>query len=126
MADISRGPSLGGGGEDGDGEGPPVPQASPTEKLHMAAAESLPKRYKDYQEGATTKGSINGKEAVMTEFSFKKKGLWGDRPMTGKRVTMLSSERRLTMFSYCPDNLRDQIFPVFDQMINSFTEGQAQ
>ena len=124
MADISRGPSFGGGGE--DGEGPPVPQLSQTEKLHMGAAETLPEKYKGYEEGATTKGSINGKEAVMTEFTFKKKGLWGDRPMSGKRVTMLSSERRLTMFCYCPDNLRDQLFPVFDQMINSFAEGQAQ
>jgi hypothetical protein len=62
----------------------------------------------------------------MTEFTFKKKGLWGDRPMAGKRVTMLSTERRLTMFCYCPDNLKDQLFPVFDQMINSFAEGQAQ
>ena len=132
FADISRGPAIGGIGE-GTGEiGEGLeqirrePQKSPTEKLHLSAAESLPEKYKDYEEGPTTKGTIDGKEAIMTEFTFKKKGLWGDRPMAGKRVTMLSNERRMTVFSYCPENLKAELFPVFDQMINSFKEGQGQ
>ncbi len=131
MADISRGPSIGGMGGDESGEGgeganiPREAPASPTEKLHAGAAESLPRKYKGYEEGPTDKTSINGVEAVMTSFTFNKKGLWGERPMAGKRVTMLTSERRMTVFCYCPENLKAILMPVFDQMIMSFKAGEG-
>jgi hypothetical protein len=133
MADIGRATSGGIGGlaegiGSGENNAEEIREArtSPTEKLHLSAAENLPNKYKGYEEGATIKGTINGLEAVMTEFTYRKKGLWGERPMAGKRVTMLTSERRMTVFCYCPDNLKETLFPVFDQMINSFKAGEAQ
>ena len=127
MADISRGPSMGGMGETGENGEIIMPEKtmSPTEKLHAGAAEELPNKYKGYEEGPTDKTNISGVEAVVTSFTFNKKGLWGERPMAGKRVTMLTSERRMTVFCYCPENLKDILFPVYDQMIMSFRAGEG-
>lgn len=131
FADMSRGPSIGGLSE-GSGElGGAMselerePAKSPTEKLHLSAADDLPRKYKGYEEGPTTKTSINGLEAFMTDFTYKKKGLWGERAMAGRRVTMLTTERRMTVFCYCPENLKATLWPVFEQMIMSFKAGEG-
>ena len=125
MADIARAPSMGGMEEGEEGGAPRVAPLSPTEKLHIGAAEDLPRKYKGYEEGPTEKTNINGLEAVMTSFTFNKKGLWGERPMAGKRVTMLTTERRMTVFCYCPENLKEILMPVFDQMIMTFKAGEG-
>ena len=59
---------------------------SPLETMHEMKADKLAKDLPEYSEGATSKTTLGGLEAMVTEFTFKKPGMWGSIEMAGKRA----------------------------------------
>jgi hypothetical protein len=88
-------------------------QKSPLEGLHEGKAPILAKELAEYAEGATSKTKLGGLEALVTEFTFKKPGLWGNIEMVGKRATAIHSERRISLLYYCPKVIEAQLEPTF-------------
>ena len=96
---------------------------SPLETMHEVKAAKLTKELLDYQEGGTTKATLGGLEAMVTEFTFKKPGMWGPVEMSGKRATAIHSERRISVFSYCPKPLESQLIPVYNKIMATLRFG---
>jgi hypothetical protein len=97
---------------------------SPLESAHESAGVSLEKSFDAFQEGAITKLHIAGLEALSTEVTFQKRGLWGARHMTGARLTALANDRRITILYYCPKEFSDVLTPTFKKMADSIRLGQ--
>ena len=97
---------------------PGVVQESPVEKLHEQGADAMKQKLGDYQEQPykTFTGDLG--EACYSEFTGDGGLLEGH--VHGYRVTMLSSDRRVTIICQCPQSSWNTLKPAFLHVINSF------
>jgi hypothetical protein len=103
----------------GIGEQLAAKQKTPLESIHELQAKELKETYGEFQDGATAKGKVGGLEALITDFTFQERGVWGNREMAGKRVSALASERRLTVVCHYPKEAQEQMSPVIAQILGS-------
>ncbi|MCS6863074.1 MAG: hypothetical protein NZT92_22440 [Abditibacteriales bacterium] len=94
-------------------------QKTPLETVHELQAKELKESYEGFQDGATTKAKVAGLEALVTDFTFQERGVWGRREMAGKRVSALASERRLSIVCHYSKDAQEQMAPVIAQMLSS-------
>jgi hypothetical protein len=94
-------------------------QKTPLESVHELQAKELKEIYEGFQDGATAKTKVAGLEALVTDFTFQERGVWGNREMAGKRVSALASERRLTVVCHYPKEAQEPMAPVIAQMLGS-------
>lgn len=105
--------------------GQPGKKKSPVEKLHEMGAGALEKDLKNYKEGAAVKTTLAGLEAVESDFTASGQGLWGPRPVSGKRLTALLSDRSVHLIYYGPADQMKTLGPVFQQMRESIQFGNG-
>ena len=95
---------------------------SPLERLH-AAQGALMKRdklsYPSFEDGATVKAEIAGKEALVTTCSWNAPGLFGSRPVVGRRATLLSGDHQVSVVYSCLKEMEPVVLPIFKQMMRS-------
>ena len=95
---------------------------SPLEKLHEMQASSLSRsrRFTDFQDGKTKPYAISGSEALSTDIAFDMSvGFSGTQKMIGKRITVLTGERRVSVLYYCLKEKSLEITPIFEKMLKS-------
>ena len=100
----------------------------PLQTLHEASLERMANsitRYADFEKGATQQTHLGTVEALATEFTFKRSGVWGKKEMVGTFVTALATDREVTVTATCSKDLQKTLKPVFDQMIASMRLGQT-
>ncbi len=109
------------------GMGTPDKQKSPLENVHEMQGKQMAEdpSYGEFQDGNTQKLQVAGTEALMTDFTYKKTGLFGMTEMVGERVTALAGERRLTFVAVCPKQMGTELAQVFQKMLESLRVGQA-
>ena len=96
-----------------------APQKSSLQTLHELEKMHFSREYKNYEEGVTEPAQIAGTEALVTEFKFKDGSSFAMREIVGKRVTLLTNERRISIVFTCPRVMKALLFPVFNQMTES-------
>jgi hypothetical protein len=98
--------------------GQPDDQKPPVEKLHEQGEDEMKQKLGDYQEQPykTFTGDLG--EGCYSEFTGNG-GLLAGR-VHGYRVTMLSSDRRVTIICQCPESSWNALKPAFLHVINSF------
>lgn len=119
VGDVSRASSNMMSNLPGIGEQLAAKQKTPLESVHELQAKELKETYEGFQDGTTTKAKVAGLEALVTDFTFQERGVWGSREMAGKRVSALASERRLTVVCHYPKDAQQQMSPVIAQMLGS-------
>lgn len=101
---------------------------SPLEILHEASLHAMAKsktRYPDFESGKTQPTHLGDVEALSTEFTFTRGGVWGSTKMTGISVTALTKDREVRVLATCTQDLQKALKPVFDQMIAGMRLNQA-
>ena len=122
MADISKGPSLGGLGDvdlPGGGAVQSRPENRALNSVHELKAQEMAELTKGWEESGTRDLQIAGLEARISDISYPQKALWGSRKIVGKRATVIANDRRIHLVYRCPEDLKEKLFPVFDQMVAS-------
>lgn len=102
---------------------PGVVQESPVEKLHEQGADAMKQKLADYQEQPYKKFDSDLGEACYSEFTGNGGLLAGK--VHGYRVTMLSSDRRVTIICQCPESSWNTLKPAFLHVINSFQASRS-
>ena len=90
-------------------------QKSPIERLHELQAEILAKdkeEYPAFQDGAMKKAQVAGKEALVSDFTYLSPGLFSNRPMVGRRVTILSGDHHVTVVYGCLKEMQNVVLPL--------------
>lgn len=121
LADMSKSPSGTPAlpGMEGLG-GAATAQKSPLDTVHaMQPKLTGMDKWDDYQEDKTTPMQISGQAALVTEFTYKKPGLFGSQEMWGERATALLSERALTVRITCPKAFAAQYRKTLDGLLAS-------
>ncbi|HEX5323475.1 MAG TPA: hypothetical protein VFW40_06795 [Capsulimonadaceae bacterium] len=91
---------------------------SPVEKLHEQGAAGMKEKLSNYQELPYKKFDSGTGEACSSEYTGNGGLLVGK--VHGYRVTMLSSERRVTIICQCPESSWEALKPTFRRVILSF------
>jgi hypothetical protein len=97
-------------------------KATPLESVHATQGARLQSNTGDYPEfadGQTSQAEIADHEAIITEFTYFKPSALGRISMVGKRITLLFTDRGISMICACPKEQTDALMPTFDRMINS-------
>lgn len=103
-------------------------QKTPLERLHDMQAKDLKKNKREYemfQDGTTKDLQVGGYPSKITDFTYEAPGVFGVIPMTGKRITTLAGERRVSILYSCPKESKKLIMPVFDEMRDSMKFGEG-
>lgn len=112
------------GMRDQSGAGPPPrPQKSALRTMHELDKRIYTKLYHEYEEGETKQTSIAGLEAMESGFTYKVSSTFSTREISGVRITLLTSDRRVSILYSCPKVMKLVLFPVFDQMTQSLQLG---
>jgi len=121
VADASRGGS-GMLGQFPGSIGQAANQPSPLETAHALQRDRIESHHDTYPafaDGQTTKADINGREALITTFTFSRPAFPGTVAMAGKRVTLLFKDRGMSIVCACPESQQATLMPVFDKIIGS-------
>jgi len=97
-------------------------ELSPNAHVHGAQAahlKNLVTEFPGFEDEETAKTQIGGREALATSCRWTSPGLFGSRPMAGRRVTLLSGDHQVSIVYGCPKEMEKAILPVFDQMLKS-------
>lgn len=104
-----------GGGQ----EPPPPPMKTPLERAHEDQAARLGKSYVEFQDGPTTQTQVSNVDALISDFTFQGKGLFGSQEMAGKRVSALAGDRYLSVVFTCPKESMAELAPTFTKILES-------
>ena len=120
------GETVPGGGGPAGGSNQDAPQKTGIETIHAMQGALMAKKstYDGLQDGQTNKIQVSGLDALATDFTFLGKTL-GSLAMTGRRITALTTERRVSIVCTCPTKEISVYGPVFEKMVASlkFTSG---
>ena len=97
-------------------------QKTPLETMHDAQGAQMKQdkeTYPGFKDGLTLKSHIAGKEALVTECTWTAPGLFGSRPIVGRRTTVLSGDHQVSVVYGCLSEMRGVILPVFQEMQES-------
>ncbi len=94
-------------------------QKSALQTLHEMDTKSFARMYLEYQEIGTEPAQIAGTEALVTEFKCKAASTFSTRDISGKRISLITNDRRITIVATCPTVMKIVLFPVFDKMTES-------
>lgn len=118
MADISRGPSL--GGIPGMGG---MPQRPPVEKLHLSTTNGLKKEFKEYSEKPMRElPNMALGDTRVSEWTGDA-GLLGGGKIHGYRTTILNNDRRTVVICHCPESSWTNLKPAFQKIVASLKPG---
>ena len=96
---------------------------TPLERLHEAQLAQMEKRqekFPSFKDGETRKTNMSGVEGLVTNFTLESdNGLLGKKKLHGKRITLLTSDRQVSIVCYCLNELQKEIDPIFDTMLKS-------
>jgi hypothetical protein len=98
------------------------PELSPIVHFHAAQSahlKNLVTEFPGFEDGETTKMQIRAREALATSCRWTSPGLFGSRPMVGRRVTMLSGDHQVSIVYGCPKEMEKAVMPAFDRMLKS-------
>lgn len=101
---------------------------SPLQMLHEASLHGMAKnktRFPDFESGTTQSTHLGDVEALTTDFTYTRGGVWGSTKMTGTYVTALGKDREVRVLATCTQDLQKSLKPVFDQMIAGMRLNQA-
>ncbi len=92
---------------------------SPIETLHEGTLQRDRMVSAGLETGMTSKRQISGEEALETTFTIPGNALFGGPALEGKIITLLLSDRRVTIrYQYVVDN-RTTLQPIFEKMLDS-------
>ena len=96
---------------------------TPLERLHeaqLAQFEKQKEKFPNYKDGTTSHTTVGGTEALLTDFTLEyDNGFLGKKQMFGRRYTLLTSERQVSIVCYCLKELKPEIDLIFEKMLKS-------
>lgn len=120
MADATKGPSLDLGNTPGGEALQKASQKRPLISLHEMRGEEFKKLYDEYDESRSEETTLDGMDALSTHFTYKRSAIWGKKEMSGRRLTAIGTNQRITVFYVYPKELEDKLEPVFKKMLATF------
>lgn len=101
-----------------------VKKKRPIELLHNLQAEEMAKderNYTGFEDGKAEDSRIGNREARISSFTYKIPSLFGSSPGAGKRVTILTLDKQVSVVYRYPKSIEKDVKPSFEKMLKTIS-----
>ena len=94
-------------------------QQTPLQAAHNFGAGYIKSKFAHYEEQPPEKSELAGGEALTSAFTAHTSSLLNPEEIVGRRVTVLSGNRPVTIDAYCPKDEAKAFFVTFENMLQT-------